>query len=235
MGDSRPAITCPTPPVDPAVTRFPATPRRFRALVAHNRAVAESCRRATGPLVDHVDTVSAARDFDAVRAAPGEERVSRLGRSRGTLLGATYAQLFPSRVRAAVLDGAVDRGIGVRRMAFDEARGTEDAFSAFAGWCAVTESCALHGGDVAAEYRGLARARGTPAGRHGSRPGRGGLRAAITHARRAPGDPLPRPPRRRAGVRRPGRPPAAGAAGGRSARRTRGRGRTSAAPGRSSW
>ncbi|MBM7810416.1 alpha/beta hydrolase [Saccharothrix algeriensis] len=155
VGDSRPAITCPTPPVDPRVTRFPATAQRFQALVSYNRRVAEACRGATGPLIDHVDTVSAAKDFDAVRGALGEDRVSWLGLSYGTLLGATYAQLFPSRVRAAVLDGAVDHTVGTRRMAEDEARSTEQVFAAFARWCDATRTCALHGRDVRAEYRAL--------------------------------------------------------------------------------
>ncbi|MEV0680771.1 alpha/beta fold hydrolase [Actinosynnema sp. NPDC050436] len=117
--------------------------------------MAESCRRATGPLVDHVDTISAAKDFDVVRVALRADKVSWLGMSYGTLLGATYAQLFPSRVRSAVLDGAIDHTIGARRMATDEARSTEDVFHEFARWCSGTTSCALNGRDVTAEYQAL--------------------------------------------------------------------------------
>ncbi|MEU4801688.1 alpha/beta fold hydrolase [Actinosynnema sp. NPDC023587] len=155
VGESRPAITCPKPPYDPEVTHHPKTPGQFRALVAYNREVAESCRRATGPLIDHVDTISAAKDFDVVRAALRADKVNWLGLSYGTLLGATYAQLFPSRVRAAVLDGAMDHTVGARRLASDEARSTEDVFDEFARWCATTSSCALRGRDVKAEYRAL--------------------------------------------------------------------------------
>ena len=43
----------------------------------------------------------AARDLDAARAALGEEQISFLGVSYGTRLGATYATLFPARVRRA--------------------------------------------------------------------------------------------------------------------------------------
>ena len=46
--------------------------------------------------------------MDALRAAVGDERLSYLGFSYGTFLGATYAALFPDRYRALVLDGAVD-------------------------------------------------------------------------------------------------------------------------------
>ncbi|CCH34616.1 alpha/beta fold hydrolase [Actinosynnema sp. NPDC047251] len=155
VGESRPAITCPKPPYDAKITHHPQTPAQFQALVAYNREVAESCRQATGPLIDHVDTVSAAKDFDAVRAALGADKVSWLGLSYGTHLGATYAQLFPSRVRAAVLDGAMDHTIGTRRLAADEARSTEDVFNEFAKWCATTTTCALRGRDVKAEYSAL--------------------------------------------------------------------------------
>ena len=46
--------------------------------------------------------------MDVLRAALGESRLTYLGKSYGTYLGAWYAQLFPARVRALVLDGAVD-------------------------------------------------------------------------------------------------------------------------------
>jgi pimeloyl-ACP methyl ester carboxylesterase len=124
-------------------------------LAAYNREVAEGCRRATGPLIDHVDTVSAARDFDVVRDALGEQQVSWLGLSYGTLLAATYAHLYPLRVRAAVLDGPADHTIGSRRLAADEAASTEEVFGAFADWCQSDQACALHGRDVKAEYRAL--------------------------------------------------------------------------------
>ncbi|SES21456.1 alpha/beta fold hydrolase [Actinokineospora terrae] len=155
VGESRPAITCPVPPTDPAVTQFPSTSAEFDKLVAYNRRVARACREATGPLIDHVDTVSAARDIEVLRQALGESRVNWLGLSYGTLLGATYAGMYPDRVRAAVLDGAMDHTIGTKRLAFDEIRSTEDVFDHFVSWCAAETSCALHGRDVAAEYRSL--------------------------------------------------------------------------------
>jgi pimeloyl-ACP methyl ester carboxylesterase len=55
-----------------------------------------------------VSTANVARDMDLVRAALGEERLSSLGLSYGSFLGATYAALFPQSYRALVLDGALD-------------------------------------------------------------------------------------------------------------------------------
>ena len=56
----------------------------------------------------NVGTASAARDMDVVRAALGENQINYLGFSYGTELGAAYAERYPDRVRAMVLDGAVD-------------------------------------------------------------------------------------------------------------------------------
>ena len=61
-------------------------------------AVAAGCARGTGDRSAHVDTVSAARDLDIVRAVLGDDRLSYLGVSYGTQLGARYAEAFPQRV-----------------------------------------------------------------------------------------------------------------------------------------
>ena len=55
-----------------------------------------------------VGTASAARDMDAVRQALGEDQINYLGYSYGTELGAAYVDRYPNRVRAMVLDGAID-------------------------------------------------------------------------------------------------------------------------------
>ncbi|MFF3008683.1 alpha/beta hydrolase [Kitasatospora sp. NPDC057940] len=59
-------------------------------------------------LLAHLSTADTARDLDQLRAAVGDRRLSYLGTSYGSYLGATYANLFPTRVRAMVLDSAPD-------------------------------------------------------------------------------------------------------------------------------
>ncbi|MBV2155373.1 alpha/beta hydrolase [Kitasatospora sp. SUK 42] len=59
-------------------------------------------------LLAHLSTADVARDLDLLRQAVGDRRLSYLGTSYGTYLGATYANLFPGRVRAMVLDSAID-------------------------------------------------------------------------------------------------------------------------------
>ena len=80
----------------------------WQALVDSSRAFAEECARKHGELLPFLGTAESARDLDWVRAALGEEKISYLGYSYGTALGATYATLFPQRVRALVLDGSID-------------------------------------------------------------------------------------------------------------------------------
>ena len=75
--------------------------------------------------------------MDAVRAAVGDDKLTYLGYSYGTLLGATYAQLYPQRVRALVLDGAVDPQQRLVEGSESQARGFERAFTNFARWCAA--------------------------------------------------------------------------------------------------
>ncbi|GAA3012995.1 alpha/beta hydrolase [Streptosporangium longisporum] len=165
------AVRCGLPVHDPEVGEFPDTRAEYDRLVAHNRAVGESCLAATGPLLRNVDTVSVARDFDAVRAALGEKKISFLGKSYGTILGTEYAGLFPGRVRTMVLDGAVDHGMSSRRLVTDATRAVEDSFDRFVEWCDRTTSCPLHGRDVARVWdRLVAGAERTPVPVRNGRP-----------------------------------------------------------------
>ncbi|WP_033429700.1 alpha/beta hydrolase [Saccharothrix syringae] len=142
----------------------PTDEAAFAALARHNLAVREDCR-AGNPVFDHVDTARSARDLDAVREALGERRISFYGISYGTLLGQQYAELFGPRVRSMVLDGVIDHSADLRRFVLDRARAVEEAFGAFAAWCAADTACVLHGQDVHAAWeRALAAADGTGLG-----------------------------------------------------------------------
>jgi pimeloyl-ACP methyl ester carboxylesterase len=130
------------------VSLFPTDEAGFQRLVAKNRALGRSCRQLTGPLLDHVDTVSAARDLEALRAALGQGKLNYLGLSYGSQLGATYAQLYPTKIRTLALDGALDHSLPSLTLFKDESRAYQDSLTRFAHWCGQTESCALHGRDV---------------------------------------------------------------------------------------
>jgi pimeloyl-ACP methyl ester carboxylesterase len=72
------------------------------------RTLAAACDKNTGPVLGHIDTVSAAEDMDLIRSALGDTRLNYLGYSYGTFLGTIYAGLFPQSVGKMVLDGADD-------------------------------------------------------------------------------------------------------------------------------
>ncbi|WP_052462699.1 alpha/beta hydrolase [Nigerium massiliense] len=77
-------------------------------LLRGTKAFADSCLRGSGDVLAHISTQENARDLDIIRAALGETRVTYVGQSYGTMLGAYYAQLFPGRVGRLVLDAGVD-------------------------------------------------------------------------------------------------------------------------------
>ncbi|EGX57651.1 secreted peptidase [Streptomyces zinciresistens K42] len=109
VGASRPALSCRPghfAPVRP--DSVPGTPATERANLARAASFARGCGARYGDLLPYLDTVSAARDMDRIRAALGAPRISYFGYSYGTYLGAVYAKLFPQRVRRAVLDSVVD-------------------------------------------------------------------------------------------------------------------------------
>jgi pimeloyl-ACP methyl ester carboxylesterase len=113
----------------------PVSQQEFDKAVALSRKMAQSCGDKYGDNLRLFSTEQAARDMDAIRAALGEQKLTYLGYSYGTLLGAVYAQLFPTRVRALVLDGAVDPTLDSMASAESQAKGFEHAFDNFAAWC----------------------------------------------------------------------------------------------------
>lgn len=126
--------------------------------------VAQACNRRYGATLEHFTTVDTARDMDRIRSAVGDTRMNYLGFSYGTLLGATYAHLYPSRIRAMVLDGAVDpqtTGDAVRA-GEEQVAGFEAAFGEFAADCASQAACAPLGNVRAAVQALHARANRTP-------------------------------------------------------------------------
>ncbi|MFE1172185.1 alpha/beta hydrolase [Streptomyces sp. NPDC058773] len=87
---------------------FPVGARERAAWIASYKDLGRRCQQRDPRLLRHVSTADTARDLDLLRQAVGEPRLSYLGISYGTFLGATYANLFPGRVRAMVLDSNVD-------------------------------------------------------------------------------------------------------------------------------
>ena len=146
-------------PHEPWRTR-PRGSAEFDRKVTARGAWLRDCASRTGDLFNHLDGRSVAADVEAIRVALGEEKINWIGYSYGTLFGLTYAEMFPNRIRAMVLDGVVDHSTPTERLAVTRAVATEHAFNDFAKWCAGESTCALHGRDVGALWDGLAKRAG---------------------------------------------------------------------------
>jgi pimeloyl-ACP methyl ester carboxylesterase len=114
-------------------------------LEASAKDFASACKQKTGALLGDVDTVSAARDLDLLRAVLGDAKLNYLGYSYGTFLGATYAGLYPEKVGRLVLDGAVDPSTTNFEVTKTQAEGFESALRAYLTDCLAGQDCPFSG------------------------------------------------------------------------------------------
>jgi pimeloyl-ACP methyl ester carboxylesterase len=116
------------------------------ALIEGAKEFVDACERQSGNLLPYMTTEDAARDMEEIRKALGEDQLSYLGFSYGTFLGAEYANLFPERVRAFVLDGAVDPTQGFVESLETQGKGFADALERFLDNCDGRSTCVFNGG-----------------------------------------------------------------------------------------
>jgi pimeloyl-ACP methyl ester carboxylesterase len=148
----------------------PASQADFDAEAAVQLRMAQECGSKYGDSLRLFSTNQTARDMDAIRAAVGDTKLTYLGFSYGTLLGAVYAQLFPRNVRALVLDGAIDPTQTSTQSAEGQAKGFELAFNNFTAWCkANTSMCPIAPDPRGVVTAALASARTNPLPGTGSR------------------------------------------------------------------
>ncbi|MFE7779935.1 alpha/beta hydrolase [Streptomyces nigrescens] len=121
----------------------PDSPAEVNKLISAYRSFAKGCASRAGKLLSHVSTIEAARDMDVLRAVLGDKKLTYVGASYGTFLGATYAGLYPSRVGRMVLDGAMDPALDSRTVNLNQTAGFNTAFSAFAADCIKHKDCPL--------------------------------------------------------------------------------------------
>ncbi|WP_254885945.1 alpha/beta hydrolase [Streptomyces sp. NA02950] len=114
----------------------PYRAEKFAKDVKWARTFAEKCDAEEGDRLRHITTRNTARDMDVIRAALGEKKISYLGYSYGTYLGAVYTQLFPRHADRFVLDSAVDPARIWRGMIQIWAEGAEPAFTRWSKWTA---------------------------------------------------------------------------------------------------
>lgn len=136
----------------PAPTRPSDAYKKERA--AEAEAYARDCAKRGGEALRHYHSLNNARDLEVVRAALGERRLTFMGASYGTYLGALYAELFPSHVRRMVFDAVVnpDPEQVWYRNNLDQSEAFEDRWDDFKEW--VAEHDAVYGlGDTARQVQ----------------------------------------------------------------------------------
>ncbi|WP_372668025.1 alpha/beta hydrolase [Amycolatopsis kentuckyensis] len=161
IGGSTP-ISCPGAGHAPA----PGSPlRQPDAFFAASAATGRACA-ASGATLSHLSTANVARDLELLRQAVGDPALNFYGYSYGTYLGGTYANLFPDKVRALVLDGTLDlvanatgrpgqekEPVDVRADVAGAQQQELDQF--FAACAAAGPKCAFSGGDPKAKFAGV--------------------------------------------------------------------------------
>ncbi|MCH8613123.1 alpha/beta hydrolase [Arsenicicoccus dermatophilus] len=143
---------------------FPVTQAEAKQQIARDTFERKACDKVGHPIIDHMTTGDVARDMDLVRQAVGDSKMSYYGVSYGTVLGATYAAMFPTKVRGLVLDGVVnpvdwttgqgDQGTRIpSSMRTGSGVGADESLkAAFAACAAAGKSRCRHGATIAKEW-----------------------------------------------------------------------------------
>jgi len=135
-------------------------PQEKAAAIQADKDFAAGCALLSGKVLPFVDTVSAARDMDVMRAALGDDKLTYLGFSYGTYLGEHYAHLFPTHIRAMVLDAVLDPSLSANDLNISQAASFDQNLKAFLSNCSAHVSAAprcayAQSGDPASKVNAL--------------------------------------------------------------------------------
>jgi len=130
----------------------PDTAQELNKALADQKKFLMACTANSNELLRHMSTADVAADLDQLRIALGDEKLTYLGFSYGTAIGAVYATLYPENSRALVLDGSVSPKSTSEEEALAQAQGFENTLANFVAACNADKSCAL-GPDAAAKIK----------------------------------------------------------------------------------
>lgn len=129
----------------------PDTRSDRRELLAETAELVDGCERNNADILPFLQTERTARDLDRIRIALGEPKLTYLGFSYGSYLGAWYAEQFPENVRALVLDGPLDPALDALALQVQQAVGFEKLLDAFLEDCSHRLNCAFRRDGKSAE------------------------------------------------------------------------------------
>jgi pimeloyl-ACP methyl ester carboxylesterase len=147
VGASTPAVWCNSDADNDRLRAEPQvdySPEGVQRIESETKTFIQRCVDKMGPdFLANVGTESVAKDLDALRAAVGDDKLNYLGYSYGTRIGAAYAEAYPNKVRAMILDGAVDPNADPIQADIDQAEAFQKAFNDYAADCANDPECPL--------------------------------------------------------------------------------------------
>lgn len=139
VGQSAPVNCGPSSNIDAylQVNQMPTDPAGLTAMTNANAQLIKECQDNTPRVLPYLSTVNAAHDIDMIRKALGDDKLTYFGFSYGTFLGATYADEFPTHIRAMVLDGAIDPTLAPLQEIDQQSIAFEGDVNDFFNWCAA--------------------------------------------------------------------------------------------------
>jgi pimeloyl-ACP methyl ester carboxylesterase len=117
--------------------------------------LAARCAEGSGGAANLVNagSVNVVQDMDIMREVLGDERLTYLGYSYGSQLGAMYAATYPENVRAIALDGAIAPDLTGQEFRVSQFTGMQARFDDLAAFCAASSDCVLGTDPAAANDR----------------------------------------------------------------------------------
>lgn len=155
-GDSA-GVACQTadqlaaPDPDPTID----SPADVQAVRAEAARLLAGCKARASAQLSFVGTRNTVRDLDALRAALGDRKLTYVGYSYGTTIGQVYAEMYPAKIRAMVLDGVTTIGRDPVVDTYEQARSFEKTFGAFLDDCASSAACPFGNGNPRAAFTAL--------------------------------------------------------------------------------
>ncbi|MBK8251226.1 MAG: alpha/beta fold hydrolase [Polyangiaceae bacterium] len=127
-----------------ALDTTPDNSAELTEIQTQSQTLADACAEQSGDILPFIGTNAIVQDMDLLRRALGDEKLTYVGFSYGTFLGAMYAEKYPTHVRALVLDGVVDPSQTVEELIVGQALGFETALNSFFQACAADAACVVH-------------------------------------------------------------------------------------------
>ena len=171
---------------------LPRTTAELNHILGLERQAGENCVKNSGALGQHLNTASTVRDTEQLRRALGVPTLNIVGQSQGSYVATRYATLYKGKVRAMLLDAAVDRTVNDTQIFLESNKAYDEAWKQFKNWCQTSTTCSMRGQNVDAVFDQLlaqARQNPIPAPRNpfGDRPANDWILTVMIQALTAPG------------------------------------------------